>query len=231
MTAAAFDHFAPDLFVFLRELDQHNDRLWFEANKRRYEAEVREPARAFIRAMGERLPAISRHLVADDRKVGGSLMRIHRDVRFSKDKRPYKTNVGVHFRLDVGKDVHAPGLYLHLEPGQCFVGAGLWRPERPALDLIRAAIAERPDRFRALVEDPALAERFSRDGEALKRVPRGYPADHPMADELKRTSHTLGASFPDEEATRPGFVDRVAERYAAASPFLGFLCGSIGVAW
>jgi uncharacterized protein (TIGR02453 family) len=232
MPAAPFDHFAPDLFVFLRELADNNDRAWFDKQKRRYEAEVRGPALDFVRAMGERLPSISRHVVADDRKVGGSMMRIHKDVRFSKDKNPFKTNVGFHFRLDVGKDVHAPGLYLHLEPGQCFVGAGLWRPEREALDAIRAAIDTRQAEFLATVNDPRLTSAFQRStDDALKRAPTGYPADHPLADDLKLKSHTVGASFDDADATRPGFLDRVADRYAAASPYMAFLCKSLGVAW
>ncbi|MEZ4268121.1 MAG: TIGR02453 family protein [Myxococcota bacterium] len=232
MSSTDFDHFAPDLFIFLRELADHNERPWFEKQKRRYESEVRGPALDFVRAMGERLPQISAHMVADDRKVGGSLMRIHKDVRFSKDKRPYKTNVGMHFRLDVGKDVHAPGLYLHLEPGQCFVGAGLWRPEREALDAIRTAIDSRQAAFRAVVSDPKLTAVFNRDtSEGLKRPPRGYAKDHPLVEDLKLTSHTVGASFPDADATTPGFIDRVSERYAAAAPFMAFLCKSIGVAW
>lgn len=232
MSGSAFDHFEPDLFVFLRELAAHNERPWFEKNKRRYEAEVRSPALEFVRAMGERLPQISGHLVADDRKVGGSMMRIYKDVRFSKDKRPYKTNVGLHFRLDVGKDVHAPGLYLHLEPGQCFVGGGLWRPDRDALESIRVAIDTKQAEFRALVSDPKLTRVFARDiSGGLKRAPRGYPSDHPLVDDLKLTSHTVGAPFPDEDATTPGFIDRVTKRYAAAAPLMGFLCRALGVAW
>ena len=122
--------FTPETFRFLTELALNNSRTWFEANKARYEALVREPALAFIRGAGPHLRKISRHLVASDRKIGGSLMRVHRDVRFSRDKSPYKTNVGIQFRHEVGKDVHAPGLYVHIAPDECFLGAGVWHPER-----------------------------------------------------------------------------------------------------
>src|SRR5918992_6326144 len=107
--------FTPDLFAFLRELAANNDREWFAANKTRYVADVQEPALAFIEDVGVRLPEVSGHFVADARTVGGSLFRIYRDTRFSKDKTPYKTHVGIQLRHESGKDVHAPGFYLHLE--------------------------------------------------------------------------------------------------------------------
>ena len=150
--AATFGGFHPTLFSFLAELELNNEREWFQEHRDRYEREVREPAMGFIRAMAKPLTKISPHLLAVDKKVGGSMMRVHRDVRFSKDKSPYKTNVGIQFRHSAGKDVHAPGLYVHLAPDECFLGAGLWRPERDALAGIRKTIAERP---RALAETTA----------------------------------------------------------------------------
>mgnify|MGYP003430300666 FL=1 len=134
-----FDGFGPAL-RFLGDLAENNNRDWFEANKGRYEADVREPARAFVRAMAPRLLKISRELVADDRKIGGSIMRVHKDVRFSRDKSPYKTNLGIQFRHRTGKDVHAPGLYVHIQPGTLFLGAGMWHPEPDALHALRTAI-------------------------------------------------------------------------------------------
>ena len=119
------------LFDFLRELKANNERPWFEANKARYRAEVRDPMLDFIAAFAEPLSEISPHFRADPRPNGGSLFRIYRDTRFSKDKTPYKTNVGAHFRHEAGKDAHAPGFYLHLEPGMCFAGCGIWHPDSP----------------------------------------------------------------------------------------------------
>jgi uncharacterized protein (TIGR02453 family) len=118
-------HITPALFEFFRELKANNSKEWFAENKTRYEQQVREPLLAFIADFGLRLPAISPHYVADPRKSGGSLFRIYRDVRFSKDKTPYKTGAGIQFRHERGKDAHAPGFYLHLEPDGCFFGAGI----------------------------------------------------------------------------------------------------------
>ena len=130
----------PALFDFLRELKANNERPWFEENKARYRAEVQGPMLDFIQAFAEPLAEISPHFRADPRANGGSLFRIYRDTRFSKDKTPYKTNVGAHFRHEAGKDAHAPGFYLHLEPGMCFAGCGVWHPDSPTLGRIRDAI-------------------------------------------------------------------------------------------
>ena len=148
--------FSPELFAFLRELAGNNDREWFTANKDRYVAEVQEPALAFIEDVGMRLPEVSRHFVADARTTGGSLFRIYRDIRFSKDKTPYKTHAGIQFRHERARDVHAPGFYLHLEPGSVFMACGTWHPDRDTLHAIRTAIAARPARWQAIVEEPAF---------------------------------------------------------------------------
>ena len=148
--------FSPGLFAFLRELAEHNDREWFAAHKARYVAEVQEPALAFIEDVGMRLPEVSRHFVADARTSGGSLFRIYRDVRFSKDKSPYKTQVGIQFRHAQSRDVHAPGFYLNLGPDRVFMACGTWHPDRDTLHAIRTAIAAKPGRWQAIVEDAAV---------------------------------------------------------------------------
>ena len=122
-------------------------------NKQRYETEVLEPSLAFIREFASRLKKISPYFVASDRRVGGSLMRVYRDTRFGKDKTPYKTNVGIQFRHEFGKDVHAPGFYVHLAPGECFLAMGAWRPDKEALTLIRQAILDHPDRWKRARND------------------------------------------------------------------------------
>ena len=140
--------FQPTLFEFLEELADNNNRPWFQENKGRYEREVLEPALAFIRAFQPRLQRISPYFVASDRRIGGSLMRVYRDTRFVKDGEPYKTNVGIQFRHELGRDIHAPGFYVHIAPGECFLAVGLWRPEPEPFGQIRQAIAEWPDRWR-----------------------------------------------------------------------------------
>jgi len=137
-------HFTPKLFQFLKALEKNNNRDWFLANKDRYEAHVREPLLQFIADFAPKLQKVSPHFLAIPKTVGGSMFRIYRDTRFSKDKRPYKTAAAAHFRHEVGRDVHAPGFYLHLEPGAVFAGAGIWHPDGKTLNRIRQAMVEDP---------------------------------------------------------------------------------------
>jgi uncharacterized protein (TIGR02453 family) len=216
--------FSPELFAFLRELADNNDREWFAANKGRYVAEVQEPALAFIEDVGLRLPEVSRHLVADPRTVGGSLFRIYRDTRFSKDKSPYKTQVGIQFRHERARDAHAPGYYLHLEPGSVFMACGTWRPDGDTLHAIRTAIASKPARWQAIVDDPAFTQRFRLGGEALKRPPAGFDRDHPLIEELKRKDFIAVADLSESEVTASGFLDRFLDLCNSATGFMRFLC-------
>ncbi|TNF26281.1 MAG: DUF2461 domain-containing protein [Deltaproteobacteria bacterium] len=222
--------FSTRTFEFLTELSLHNERPWFEANKQRYEDDVREPARAFIRRMAPLLAELSPELVADDRKLGGSLMRIYRDTRFGKDKTPYKTNVGIQFRLGRDKDVHAPGLYVHIAADELFIGAGMWRPPGDALNAIRKRIDEEPDAWSAVVNDPALGQdlRLS-DGEPLSRPPRGYAKDHPHVEDLKRRSFLVMGALDVADVVADDFAERVATRFRAAVPLMQFLCDALGL--
>jgi uncharacterized protein (TIGR02453 family) len=221
--------FSPELFAFLRELAENNDREWFAANKARYVAEVQEPALAFIEDIGLRLPDVSRHFVADPRTVGGSLFRIYRDTRFSKDKSPYKTHVGIQLRHERARDAHAPGFYLHLEPDSVFMACGTWHPDRDTLHAIRTAIATQPARWQAIVDDPAFQERFRFGGEALKRPPAGFDAAHPLIDELKRKDFIAIADLTQSDITSSGFLDSFLELCAEAGGFMRFLCAGARV--
>jgi uncharacterized protein (TIGR02453 family) len=121
-------YFTPATFKFLSQLASNNEREWFYANKNRYVSAVQDPALQFIADFAPKLAGISQHFVADPRSQGGSLFRIYRDTRFSKDKTPYKTHVAMRFGHVAGLGVHAPGFYLHIEPGSSYAGVGLWRP-------------------------------------------------------------------------------------------------------
>jgi uncharacterized protein (TIGR02453 family) len=223
--------FSPELFAFLRELVDNNDREWFTAHKARYVAEVQEPALAFVEDVGLRLPEVSRHFVADARTTGGSLFRIYRDIRFSKDKTPYKAHAGIQFRHERARDAHAPGYYLHLEPGSVFMACGTWHPDRDALHAIRTAIAARPSRWQTIVEEPAFRQHFRLGGETLKRPPAGFDRDHPLVDELKRKDFIAVAGLTEADATAGDFLDRFLDLCAAAGGFMRFLCDSARVSY
>jgi len=222
-----FQGLEPTLLQFLEELRDNNNRPWFQANKGRYEREVLEPCLAFIRAFRPRLKKISEFFVASDRRIGGSLMRVYRDTRFSKDKTPYKTNVGIHFRHEFGRDVHAPGFYVHIAPEECFLAIGLWRPDARTLGDLRKAIVESPDRWRRARDDPRFRERFTLEGESLKSAPRGYPADHPLLEDLKRTDWVGWCDLDRCEVLGDGFLDLAASSFAASRPLMRFLCHAI----
>src|SRR3954451_11076847 len=222
--------FSPELFAFLRELARSNDRDWFAASKARYVAAVQEPALAFVEDVGLRLPdEVSRHIVADPRTSGGSLFRIHRDIRFSRDKSPYKTHTGIQFRHERSRDVHAPGIYLHLEPGNVFMACGTWQPDRETLHAIRSAIASRPGRWQAIVEDPAFRQRFRLGGESLKRPPAGFDREHPLIEYLKRKDFIAIAGLSESEVTASGFLSRFLGLCGGAAEFMRFLCAGAHV--
>lgn len=224
---ATFERFQPSLFEFLEQLTDNNNRPWFLANKLRYEQEVLEPAMAFIRAFQPRLKRISPYFVASDRRVGGSLMRVYRDTRFAKGRDPYKTNVGIQFRHEQGRDIHAPGFYVHIARGDCLLAVGLWRPEAEPLGKVRLAIDNAPQRWRRVRGDSKFRARFELDGGSLKRPPRGFPADHPCIDDLKRTDFIAVESLKEADVLRKDFLDHVAESFTASRLFMRFLCDAL----
>ncbi|MXY85984.1 MAG: DUF2461 domain-containing protein [Chloroflexi bacterium] len=222
--------FSEELIDFLVGLSANNEREWFNARKDVYETVLREPALEYIRQVGGPLADISPHIRASDRKQGGSLMRIYRDVRFSRDKSPYKTNVGIQFRHESGKDVHAPGYYVHISIEECFIGAGSWMPDRDALLAYRRAVSEHPREWLALKE---LAEKseWSIDGhhDMLKRPPRGFSADDPMIDDIKRKHFIVTHRMEIEDVTAPDFVDYTIDRFKESREWMAFLAKAIGL--
>ena len=212
---------------FLADLAAHNERPWFEANKQRYEAHCMEPALAFIREMAPAIATISPHFVASARRLGGSLMRIHRDTRFARDKSPYKTNIGIQFRHERGRDVHAPGFYVHVVPGSCFLGAGIWHPDPKALRAIRTEIVEQPTLWERARADRAFRRHFELGGDQGERPPRGFPADGPHAADLKRKDFIAVCELTDAAVARADFAELAGTRFATARPLLDFLCGAL----
>ena len=221
-------HFSEALFTFLLELQANNSRDWFKANKSRYESAVKLPLLAFITEFGPHMRSISKAFVADPRPVGGSMFRIYRDTRFSKDKAPYKTHAAAHFRHVLGKDVHAPGFYLHLAPTEVFVGAGIWKPESASLKKIRDAIVEEPERWTAM-KAAMTQSGLTIDGESLKRPPRGYDKEHPLVEDLKRKTMFSSVVLTTAAATSDNFVEQTAAACKQLAPLVHYLTDALGL--
>ena len=226
---SGFRGFGTDTRKFLSELEGNNNRDWFQANKHRYEECVLEPALEFIAEMGPRLEEISPHFLAIPKRVGGSLMRVYRDTRFGHDKRPYKTNIGIQFRHEMGKDVHAPGYYLHIETTSCFFGAGMWHPDSDALPRIRQRIAEKPEAWERILKSSEFNDTYALGGATLKRPPRGYSDDTPHIEDIKRKDFIAACNFSVLEAGKANFAEAAAQTFSKATPLMAFLCDAVGV--
>ncbi|MEP4892081.1 MAG: DUF2461 domain-containing protein [Aliiglaciecola sp.] len=224
-----FTHFDPSLMTFLRQLASNNDKNWFADHKQEYEDKVRTPTLKFIEGMDSWIKMISPHYEAIPKKIGGSMMRPYRDVRFSKDKSPYKTNVGIQFRHEIGKNVHAPGFYLHIEPENVFLGVGTWRPEPEALKSIREYITLKPDSYEDAIQHAPFNEIYELSGEKLKRPPKGFSADHPLIEEIKRKDFIAICRLPEAFLFGGDLCEEVARRYGRAQPFQKFLCDALAL--
>ena len=222
-------HFGSELFEFLLDLRANNDREWFQANRGRYERHVKEPLLGFIEDFEPYLHSISEHFVADARANGGSMFRIYRDVRFSKDKTPYKTQAAVQFRHEAAKSVHAPGFYLHLAPDEVFAGVGIWRPDSATVGRIRSRIVDDPGGWERAVGDPDFAEEYDLAGDSLKRPPKGFDPEHPYVEDLKRKDHIATCFFDEDEVTADGFIDSFADVCRTSSPYMEFLTTAVGL--
>jgi len=231
MPAKKTPHFTPKLFRFMKDLAANNDRDWFNANKPRFQSDVRDPLLQFISDFAPKIRRVTDQIVADPRPNGGSMFRIYRDTRFSKDKSPYKIHAAAQFRHASGKDVHAPGYYLHLQPGSVFMGAGVWHPDGKFLANIREAIVADPTAWKRITRGKTLTGTFTREGETLKRAPRGFDPEHPLVDDLKRKDHILVANFTQKAVCEPGFIDEFAGLCKKASPFMKFLATANELPW
>lgn len=225
----AFDGFEPSLPGFLTELADNNDRDWFTENKPRYEALVLHPALEFVSAMQAPLRRISPHFQAVPKRAGGSVMRVYRDTRFSADKTPYKTNLGIQFRHEKGKDVHAPGYYFHVDPYEVFIGVGIWHPDSAALRAIRDAIVDDPTAWKRGTRGKRFTATFELGGASLKRPPRGYDPGHPLVDELKRKDFIAVRQLGHDTLYSKTLTRDLAGMFAAATPMMRFLCKAVGV--
>jgi uncharacterized protein (TIGR02453 family) len=224
-----YARFVPETLAFLEALAANNNREWFKDNKSRYEEQVLDVALRFIQSMQDPLADIAPHFVATPTRVNGSLMRVYRDTRFSKNKIPYKTNIGIQFRHEQARDVHSPGYYVHIDTKQVFVGVGMWRPESDALRGIRERIAARPGEWTRAVSDSKFKRHFRLGGESLTRPPRGFDKGHELIVDIKRKSFIAIEDMATSECTKAQFQRKVETAFKAAEPFMRFLCKAVGV--
>src|ERR1051326_6283988 len=201
--------FTPELFKFLRDLGKHNNREWFQANKWRYDQFVRDPFLQFIEAYQPRLHAISPHFIADPRPVGGSLLRIYRDMRFRKDQAPYKTMVAARFPHRAFKERAAPGLYLHLDPQRSFFACGLWHPDPDTRALVREAIMEQPAKWKRAAKTKGFESIWDLSSESFKKLPPGCDPNDPFAADLRRKDFAARLTLTQEEVCSPRFLDQI----------------------
>lgn len=230
-----FSRFRPAALTFLRSLRRHNDREWFEAHRASYEDDVRGPLAALVEEVDVRLASSAPEIVGDPKR---SLFRIHRDVRFSNDKSPYKTHAACWFyHGDAGRGVGSAttahggaGFYFHMEPGRASLGGGIWMPPRPTLARIRERIDEEPASLARVLRAPALRRYGGLAEEAmLARMPRGYDADHPAASLLRHQSFTLGRELTERELFSPRLPDLLAREYVRILPLVRWLNGALGL--
>jgi uncharacterized protein (TIGR02453 family) len=216
-------YFTPDLFRFLTRLKRNNNRDWFLAHRDEFENYARQPVLRFITEFAAPLYEMSSHLIADPRPSRGSMFRIYRDIRFSADKRPYKTHIAMRFSHR-GKDVHSPGFYLHLEPGGSFAACGLWHPEPPTLLKVRSAIMARPKEWRKVRGLLSWD-----DASRLQRPPRGFPGDHEFAEDLKLRDLGTSVEFTDKQVCGAKFMSTFCDACRTMSPLAAFLSGAVGL--
>ena len=222
-----FKGFPADLFRFFEDLKNNNNRAWFNDSKERYTVSVVQPMSEFIVAMQPRLKAISTHYVADPKPHGGSMFRIYRDTRFSKNKAPYKTHAACQFRHEAGKDVHAPGFYVHIANDEVFFGGGIWQPASRQLNRIRDFIADNVRAWARIRDAKKVREAGGIQGDSLVRPPRGFDAQHVHIEDLKRKSFFVMSECAPRAALKPEFVDMVNDAFRRAAPLNRFLCDAL----
>ncbi len=220
-------YFTPATLAFLRSLERHNTREWFADNRQRYVDDVETPLLQFIGDFAPRLRAISPHYVADRRRVGGSMFRMHRDTRFSPDKSPFKTSLSARFPHEARRKVASvPAFYLRVALHEVYAGGGVYHIEPPALTRIRLHLVENTAQW-AAVRRTGL----SIEGEALTRAPRGFDASHPFIEDLRRKNLFTLTEFSEADAVGSDWLDRYTAACERAAPLVEFLTKALGLRW
>lgn len=217
-----FEGFPKEGLAFLRRLKRNNNREWFAAHKSEYEEHVKFPMQCYIASMQ---PLFEDFAPEFDLHPKKSVFRIYRDTRFSGDKTPYKTHSAAHFELAKRpKLFDGAGYYVHIEPGEVFLGGGIYMPDHDQLKLIRTAIAERGEEFLSILNEKKFKKFFSSmNGEKLSRPPKGFLPDHPMIEFLKFKQFFVGLEWAEPVCYKRDFLKRSAEAFSVATPFIRFL--------
>lgn len=220
-------YFSAGTFAFLRDLKSHNTRDWFLDHRATYVSLVETPMLQFINDAGPHLRKMSRAIVADPRRSGGSMYRIYRDTRFSHDKSPYKTHIAAHFTLgDRRQGASLPGFYLHIEPGGSLAGGGIYHPDPPTLAHIRLAIVGKSKAWAAVRETGLTLE-----GDRLTRAPAGFDPAHPFVDDLKQKDFYALLPFTQRQVCAANFLETFAATCERLSPLVAFLARATNVKW
>jgi uncharacterized protein (TIGR02453 family) len=222
-----FEGFPREGIRFLERLKRNNNRPWFQKHKNEYEEHVRFPMKCLIASLAQRMADTAPEIDFNPKK---SIFRIYRDVRFSKNKAPYKTNIAASFQLRGQRaPTEAPGLYVGIEPGEIYIGGGLYMPTGEQLKAIRASMVGRPDEFLAIVED----KRFKRElgniqGERLQNAPLGYQKNHPMIEHLRLKQFYVGVETGHAPCFKPSFLNLVARVFEETMPLVRWLNQALG---
>lgn len=221
-------YFTNASFGFLRKLARNNSREWFHAHKTDYETHLREPFQRLLTDLQPVLAEVSLHYRSEPKTVGGSLFRIHRDTRFAHDKAPYKSWQGARLFHERGRQFEAPSFYLHLQPGQCFIGAGLWHPQSDTLRRMRQFILDNPASWKTAAHQPAFRRRFDLDdSEMLVRTPRGFPQEFEFAQDLRRKNYVAVRTMDDALLTGPKLLQSIRRDMLAVAPLVDYLCAAL----
>jgi uncharacterized protein (TIGR02453 family) len=221
-------YFSDASFRFLRSLARNNNRQWFHAHKADYEAHLRSPYQRLLTDLQPIVAEVSLHYRADPRPMGGSMFRINRDTRFASDKSPYKTWQGAKIFHERSRQLEAPSFHLHLRPGGCFVGAGLWHPASDTVRRVRQFILDNPASWKAAAHDRRQRRRFALDdSDMLVRMPRGFPAEFEFAEDLRRRNFVLLRPLDDDLMTGPRLLSTLRTDLAALAPFVDYLCAAL----
>ncbi len=217
--------FTPKFLAFFKSLAKNNNREWFNEHKSEYLQSVVQPMCLFIEQMAPRLKRISPHFIADSRPHGGSMFRIYRDVRYAKDKSPYKLHAACQFRHELGKDAHAPGFYLHMSPQEVVFGGGIWMPPNSELTKIRNTIVDNPNEWKRIKSSVKFKNLFGGiGGDGLKRPPKGFDAEHLHIEDLKRKSFFAMRHENADIISGEHFIDEVEATFKAAKPLMEYIC-------